>query len=412
MRIPFINIADTNCWMVYLMPFNSGDRTNYELIDEFQQNCIKEKVFGMGWDAECFAFGTPMTEENAAKYVYVYNHQEKDQKWFVSESAVKGYKSIKEGDYIITRLKNSHYYVGRVISPGITYMYKPDDPVYGVFSWGGHVDEWVEYENGTDIPSEIEGRFSQRRHSSIQRIDPYRQKLLVIAMYENKTGKDKRFNVPKLRIGINNFVRSMNYMELEDLVAIHISDKHWQQGYRLLPSSCKISQQNYEYRFVAQGKKPITCQVKNQQDIEIKHYLNETSYERIYIFSGKWSDSYVDSLRKEYEKYEHIAIVSPSELYRVLKNNNIFGGDFYDFENESVPADKLPLDGYNICKKPNGEKDCSISDDKEWACFLRKDGLFYSAEFGALVLSWHVVDDHEYEMNCIKKILADINVDK
>ena len=35
-RIPFINIADTKCWMVYLMPFTSSERTDYEKVLDFQ----------------------------------------------------------------------------------------------------------------------------------------------------------------------------------------------------------------------------------------------------------------------------------------------------------------------------------------------------------------------------------------
>ena len=409
-KIPFIDIADVNCWMIYLMPFDTEDRSVYKTVGRLQQKCIEERIFGMGWDISCFEYGTPMTDENAAKYVNVYNHQEKNQTWTVSEAAVNDYKSINKDDYVIMRLKNGHYYVGRVSSPGAMYIYKAGDEVYGNFSWGGTVERWVEYSSDGELPSEIVGRFSQRIHSTIQRIASYRQRLLVISMYESFEETEKRFDIPKLRIGANNFVRSLTYMELEDLVALYITNRHKEQGYKLLPSSCKVSQQNYEFRFVSHGKKPITCQVKNQQDIELNHYVNETGYEKIYIFSGKWDDAFVDELRAKYKAYEQIHIISPSELFEALKKDNIFENAFYDFEHEPVLADRLKLDGLNKCKKqPKCEKDYSVSEGGDFACFVRKDGLFYSAEFGALILSWHILDDHEYERKCIDSILSVLN---
>ena len=51
-----------------------------------------------------------MTEENISVYIKKYNAKG----WSVSDAAVNDYKKIRKGDYIITRLKNSHYYVGRV----------------------------------------------------------------------------------------------------------------------------------------------------------------------------------------------------------------------------------------------------------------------------------------------------------
>ena len=403
-KIPFLNIADVNCWMVYLMPFATDDRANYELVSTLQQTCIEAKIFGMGWDMPCFEYGTLISDENAAIYIEKY----KKQGGSVSEDAVNGYKAIRKGDYVITRLKNSHYYVGRVSSEGAMYIYKENDPVYGRFSWGGTVDKWIEFANDGELPSEIAGRFSQRLHSTIQRIAPYRQRLLVISMYENfEADENRRFEIPRLKIGVNNFVRSLNYMELEDLVALYISNKHGSEGYKLLPSSCKVSQQNFEFRFVANGRKPITCQVKNQHDIEIDYYIQENSYEYLYIFSGKWNDECVGELRGKYEEYKHIYIISPSELFEALKKDNIFENKFYDFDNEPTAPDRLPLDGYHICTRPKKENECSVSGD--FVCFIKKDGLVYSSEFGALVLSWHILEDREYEQRCIDQILKDIN---
>jgi hypothetical protein len=249
------------------------------------------------------------------------------------------------------RLKNSHYYVGKVASECAFFMHKPEDSVYSLFSWGATVENWVEYCNDGEVPSEIVGRFSQRLHPTIQRIASYRQRLLVMAMYENELPEPERIiNVPKLHIGFNNFIRSLDYMELEDLVALHIAERHNDDGYRLLPSSCKVNQQKFEFRFVAKNKKPIACQVKNQpkEKIKIERYVEETSYEKIYIFSGNWSEDDVFKLRMEYEEYQHIWIISPKELWETLKRNDvfIFNPNFYDFENSTLRPEELPLEGY------------------------------------------------------------------
>ena len=264
-KIPFINIADTECWLIYLMPLKSDERTDYDTVLELQEKCIKRRIFGMGWDLDCLEHGTKMTPENAEYYTKMYNERYEGG---VSEKSVSSYQRIKKGDYVVTRLKNGHYYVGRVSSDGAYYLYKKNDAFFGLFSWGGNVEEWVKYETDDSIPSEIAGRFSQRRHSTIQRVSGYRQRLLIISMFENRMKeKKKAFDIPRLRITPNNFIRSLTYMQLEDLVALYIDKKWHEEGYRLIPSSCKVSQQNYEFRFVAPNRKSITCQVKNQEEI-------------------------------------------------------------------------------------------------------------------------------------------------
>ncbi len=403
MNIPFINIADVNCWMIYLMPFSKDERTNYELVDSIQEKCIQNNLFGMGWDIPCFEYGTPISDENARIYAEKYKLQNN---YSVSVDALGGYKSIKKGDYVIFRRKNGHYYVGRVSSNGTFYLFKDNVEPYKYFSWGGTVEKWVEYANDSELPSEIVGRFSQRLHSTILRISPYRQRMLVIAMYENKTGNNY-YSIPKLRIDKTNFVRSLNYMQLEDLVALYITNKHASEGYRLIPSSCKISQQNYEFSFISRGRKPITCQVKNQQEVIIDHYIKEESYQVVYIFSGKWDVEKVKQLRTQYQNYAHIYIISPDELYETLEKENPFNNDFYDFDNQVIPPDMLDLDGYILKDKPNAENE--YSKDDSFVCFVRKDGLFYSAEFNALVLSWHILDDKEYEKECAERIMEKLN---
>lgn len=407
-RIPFINIADTECWMVYLMPFDSEERTDYDKVLELQQECIDRRIFGMGWDADCLRYGALMTSANVEKYIEAYNSSG----WKVSERIVSSYQRIRKGHYVVTRLKNGHYYVGKVSSDGAFYMHRKDDPVLQNISWGCEVEQWIEYEKDSDIPSEIAGRFSQRLHSTIQRILPYRQRLLTISMYESALGNDtdQSFEIPKLNISSDNFTRSMTYMELEDLVSLLIDEKHHSEGYRLMPSSCKVSQQNYEFRFECPGGLPITCQVKNQAEVPIDHYLAEDGYEMIYLFSGMWSEDEAWNMRDEYIFCSNLYIIAPSELFDVLRRNRSFSNMFYDYEADVVKPEDLPLDGYTKKKRPCHDHDYSLSEG--FACFRKSDGLFYSAEFGALILSRHILDDHEEELRLAEQICGDLNRDK
>jgi len=406
-NINFIDISSINCWMIYLMPFDSEERTDYDRVLALQKECIKENIFGMGWDIPCFEQGTPINEGNAALYCDRYQEHYKEYGLTVSKDAISGYLEIKKGDYVISRLKNGHYFVGCVSSESAMYIYKEGDPFYGYFSWGGTVEKWVEYTNERAIPSEIAGRFSQRFHPTIQKILPYRQRLLVISMFE-KTRKYPLYSISKLHIGIKNFVRSLTYMELEDLVALFISKRHAKDGYKLIPSSCKISQQNYEFSFISKDRKPITCQVKNQKDVEITNYIAETSHEKIYLFSGLWDDEIVKEKRKEFNEYKQIYIISPSELFSVLKEERFLSNEFYDYESEMISIHDINLNGYEKRKKPRGENTYSIDDDM-FICFVNKDGLFFSAEFSALILSWDIFADTDYDKSCIETILRDIN---
>jgi hypothetical protein len=229
-------------------------------------------------------------------------------------------------------------------------------------------------------------------------------------MYENRQKENKKsFDVPKLKISPYNFVRSLTYMQLEDLVALYI-DKAWHDtGFRLLPSSCKISQQNYEFRFVAPNRRPITCQVKNQEDINLDHYIGENAYEFIYIFSGKWSTEKVEELRDKYfTLIPALIIISPEELFEVfVEYKDLFQNDFYEYVSDVIAPDQLPLEGYELSKKIKEKNQYTMSDD--FACFVRSDGLFYSTEFEALILSWHILDDHDEELKLAEQICNDLN---
>ncbi len=273
-----------------------------------------------------------------------------------------------------------------------------------------------------EVPSEIVGRFSQRLHSTIQKIGPYRLRLLTIAMYESRSNHPAVYNIPKLRIGKYNFIRSLNYAELEDLMAFFIYQEHKGEGYMLKPSSCKMAEPKYEFRFMNPLKKIITCQVKNEKNVNPKDYENENDFERIYLFSGKWTEQECADLVAKYNGKSNIHIVSRNELYNCLSANRSFMNPFYDFDNEPVKTTSFSLKGYEKYDvTPNSKKAFTnykgddfrrYMIDDAFICFCRDDCLFYSSEFDALVLSRHLQlgqDGQRKEQEYAEMILKDLN---
>lgn len=64
------------------MPFSESDRYNYDLVNSYQHECIKEKVFGMGWGLDCqnIEFGEILNDISLEKYTETaklqYNREE------------------------------------------------------------------------------------------------------------------------------------------------------------------------------------------------------------------------------------------------------------------------------------------------------------------------------------------------
>ena len=409
-EIPFLDMRRSpgdiiNCWIVYLMPFDSDERSDYDKIHAFQQACIDNNIFGMGWDLtkEPLHFGTPI-QEGAEIYKERYGPNRS------MEYALNQYKSIRKGDYVLMRLKNGHYYVGRTAGSAI-YLQQDQEP-FANLSWGCQVERWEEYTSEEDIPSELRGRFSQRRHSTIQRMDKYRPRLLTMKLYEDRQA-EPQLKVPHLRFTRENFVRCLDYRQLEDLVALYIWERHGDNGYMLLPSSGKTNQQKYEFRFInarCPGQKPISCQVKNQEEISIEHYNEESDYEKIYLFSGKWSDEVAAA--KQSECASNVTVIRPSNLYDTLCHNSIFNSRFYRVaDDDEISIEDIALglrrlgytDAGHKLRKRASRQYVWDSGKREFLDFVVSDGLFYSEEFGALVRSWG-----DYSPEEIETIQADL----
>ena len=298
--------TEKTIWQIKLMPLDASSA-----ITEYQKHWIENNIFGMGWykpgitDGEPIKGNTDFIEklwngDNAAKKAFNY------------------YQKIKPGDIIITRLKTSKYYAG--VAEGEIAYNLDSNPLNNEprLSWCGRVNKWIKLPNEEELPAEIVGRFSQRHQPTIRPINsPEKLKKLIIAQINPECAEP-------IEINEDDFCTSLHYTELEDLVATYIYKKHLSDGYMLLPSSCKKSRAKYEFCFVKKGKKPITCQVKSQNNINIEDYTNSDGYSKIYLFCGIWDNNTVNAYRNQYANYTHIDFISKSDLYSLLKSGDTY----------------------------------------------------------------------------------------
>ena len=213
-----------NFWIVYLMPFDKNER-NEEFVKEYQENCVKEKIFGMGWHWNSEDFRKKyknkiLTDEMVTEYEDDYNSVSKDK---ISHKSLKNFSNIKENDIVIMRLKNAHYYIGMVDNRGTRYCDGKDilnDDKYAInkndlniarLSWYCSVKEWYEFSE-YELPQDIVGRFSQRMHSTIDCIGAgenivndtnARIKHCLYNLYKQRylESLHENFEFPKIKLG-------------------------------------------------------------------------------------------------------------------------------------------------------------------------------------------------------------------
>ncbi len=396
--IPYIDINGINCWIAYLMPFSSNDR-NYSVIKEYQEKCIQKNIFGMGWINSFISNKNPVYRNEsyitALEMYNRYNMLSKEEQSEYDKAAINAYENylkIRPGDYVIMRLKNSHYYIGKV-STEAYYLENEDDD--NRLSWRCRVEKWVEYKTQEEIASEIVGRFSQKLHPTIDIINNPRQKLTVIAAYENGIDlkgnaleeKEKVHNIPKIKINKYNFDSCFHYTELEDLVYVYIKSIHEKEGYRLYPSSCKVNHAKYEYTLFHPDKKPISCQVKNKAKIDATEYEEEQEqYEKIYLYSGLGFD---EEIIQKY-KNSNIIIISREELSSVLDEYIKFKGlnTFYTQRVENIYGE-LDLTNFVEATKwsKNFKKRIKQYKNDTLNLYFSNYDIFYSKEFDALIFN-------------------------
>ena len=329
---------EKNCWIAYLLPFkgkapvyvDEKATDNFISIEDYQKKCIEEKIFGMGWNVEnCSETEYPQK----APVKYKTEKPEKIEKYYKLFTG-KDFDGnevdchLKKDDLVMMRLRDGHYYIGKVTESGC-YLHTGDTP-YHELSFGAKVDKWYEIKSEFDVPGRVRGRFSQMHHGTLQRVDDQDLFNLFnsIFTYESTKHSSTPRMPEKIALTESSFVKWLDYRELEDLVYLYMLDHN--NEYRLLPSSCKINQIKYEFWLYDLNKGPsclITCQVKNQVKFPEPEYfiadINNNAIITIYCFCGKWND---DDARKYQEHaagkgLEKLKAIKPSELFQTLKKH-------------------------------------------------------------------------------------------
>ena len=376
MPVNYIDLSNVNFWIVNLKPF--GDQETKSEMSNYQQKWIKESVFGMGWRVNGFETGVKLKDFKeqyiaSCKNAHVGSY----------EQACESFNQIKTGDYVLMKLLDAKFYFGKVKEEARWYN---GDKI----SWACEVEEWVTYEHDYELPSEILGRLMGRHQPTITRVSKYKHRLLMLKAFELK--KYGKSIVPGIQISVDNFANTLTPERLEDLVALYIYKKH--PDYILLPSSCKVSRPMYEFDFVKNGSLPITCQVKNEAEISLDYYINEKSYKKIYLFSNRWSNSKISTL-KERCLNTCVEIITREDLFALLTGKDKlidFSNVYYSFDYRAIDVEKakciLEENGYSVSnKKSRIHNNEVVNINSEWINFC-KYGIWYSAEFNVLINEW------------------------
>lgn len=320
------------CYLIQLKPFveDSGPA-----LKKLQMKTIEHSLCGMGWPMYEFIRSehTYWLSENKEKYKKQYINEAKKQylkpgETFKSRSftiALNCYDEMEPGDYLLTRLYDSgDCYIGEVTSKAY-YLRRTllDFQEASCFSWVVDVD-WKYIAPFLFIPNALRG-LMQGRMNTVQRVKSGSpQSKLIPQLY---TGR-----IEKIPLSMDDFMRALDSLDLEDLVAMYIISKNSISGdeYHVLPSSCKVNEPTYEFSIV-NGKQRITCQVKNNEAVDVrKYYESARCFKAVYIFSGK-----IDYEKDAYpDKPENLIFISHKELYTYLKENDYFRevlSSYYEF---------------------------------------------------------------------------------
>lgn len=271
--------------------------------------------------------------------------------------SIEYYKKIKKDDLVIARLRSGKYCIGRVSSNEIHFINgeiakKQDDILKNVnstgFSWYMNVYKWYQIDESI-IPGHISGRFSSRpARRTIYPINDIHLTQLIKILYSSKENDDissdyERITMNTSPIPINESKISeiLSPYELEDLAFLYIMNKYEDEGFRLLPSKCKMDEVRYECYIINKNdtNRVIAFQVKNREELECSEYV-DSNIEKIYLYSAigyKWQGKHISGkidkkqdkeliqkIIKEKCKIDNLEIISNEDLFDVFKKSEFF----------------------------------------------------------------------------------------
>ena len=111
-KIKFYNMNGIHCWIINLKPFEP-DEPN-DKIRSLQEDCVQNKIFGIGWRTGYFDTHTKVTLDEHTKKAYKDTLKPNDKS---ARNATDRMSEIKCGDLAIMRLRDGHIYLGKVTEP-------------------------------------------------------------------------------------------------------------------------------------------------------------------------------------------------------------------------------------------------------------------------------------------------------
>ncbi len=296
-------------WWVQCKPFNESERKS-EQATEFQNECLQGNFFGMGWKWTEFNeySGSEFNQEIAS----VFKNKVQNKTFTAAQNK---YGSMNSGDVVFTRL-NGIYYAG-IIS------FKPKVSEHERLTWYSKVNNWIKIGSSEELPPHVRGKISSKVYQGTVALIDGLSALTLMSMVD--------IDYDKPIINSENFHLSIGDEDLEDLMAHFMSNKN--KEYIFLPSSCKKNTPGIEYiMYDPTSEKTIACQTKVNRRIDVGYYLSNeayNAYKTIYLFSGA---GYIN--KPSELKNVNVYIVSPEELFEVLKSNMRFYNiikKFFDF---------------------------------------------------------------------------------
>lgn len=188
--------------------------------------CLEKGILGFGWSIESSSSEVDW-EEYQAKAAEKYG----DRSW---KAAINGlHDRMEKGDLCWTRDHDGSYYLGRVEGPwryegGIEYR---EADIVNVRDCN-----WVKVGSPDAVPGKVINSFFQ---GTLQRVtgDAIREYSDMLYRRLSEMGESD------VNIGAEDLFSLLHPEDCEDLVALYLQE----QGYRLIPSTCKKSTVNYEY---------------------------------------------------------------------------------------------------------------------------------------------------------------------
>lgn len=304
----------TRVWYAQCKPFAPEKRQNdNEEVKLFQEECLHNNVFGMGWHISEFDvflgedkvyINDSLTDLFHSKKSELKKKKNETQGFTRAQNC---YKQIDVGDVVLTRFVGVYYFGIVKEKP---FIVRGDYR----FTWQSKIqDKWQEIGERKDLPDAVRGWISGRKSfGTIIDMDGLAAYTLM---------KKAGITSEKRTLDSSNFVQALADDDLEDLVCQYMQQEN--RDYFFLPSSCKKNTPGIEFvMYNPDTNEQIACQTKVSAEINADIYTTDSTYskyKKIYLFSGK------DDYDKRYEE-DNLIAVERDQLFHIMRLNSYFRG--------------------------------------------------------------------------------------